>query len=97
MNDKTPFECWFDRKSDVSNLTVFGCLSYVDIPDSQHRMLDQKSLKTIFVGYPQGTKGHKLYDLNYKRFLRSRNVIVLEDKFHDFQSNNVNDEKNIIL
>ena len=49
------------------------------------------------MGYPQETKGYKLYDLNSKRFLRSRNVIFHEDKFHDFQSNNVNNEKNIIF
>ena len=49
------------------------------------------------MGYPQGTKGYKLYDLNSKCFLRSRNVIFHEDKFHDFQSNNVNNEKNIIF
>ena len=28
LSDKTLFECWFDRKPDVSNLKVFGCLSY---------------------------------------------------------------------
>ena len=35
--------------------------------------------------------------MNSKRFLRSRNVIFHEDKFHDFQLNNVNNEKNIIF
>ena len=81
----------------MSNLKVFGCLHYAHIPDSQGKKFDQKSLKAIFVGYPQGTKGYKLYDLNSKLFLRSRNVIFHEDKFHDFQSNNVNNEKDIIF
>ena len=81
----------------MSNLKVFGCLSYAHIPDSQRKKFDQKLLKAIFVGYPQGTKGYELYDLKSKLFLRSRNVIFHEDKFHDFQSNNVNNEKDIIL
>ena len=35
-------------------------------------------------------KGYKLYDLSSKRFIRSRNVLFYEQKFHDFE---FNDEK----
>ena len=40
--------------------------------------------KCVFVGYPEGTKGFKLYDLSKKFFIRSRDVIFDEKKFHDF-------------
>ena len=51
----TPFECFFNRKPDVSNLKVFGCLAFAHVPKSQHKKFDKKSKKTVFVGYPQGT------------------------------------------
>ena len=82
LKDKTSFECWFGRKPDISNLRVFGCVCYMHVPDGQRRKLDPKSSKGIFVGYPEGTKGYKLYDLRKKKFVRSRNVLFYEDKFH---------------
>ena len=36
------------------------------------------------MGYPDGTKGCKLYDLETKCFIRSRDVIFSERGFHDF-------------
>ena len=38
--DETPFHCLFGRRPDISNLRVFGCVSYVHVPDSQRRKLD---------------------------------------------------------
>ena len=90
LKDKTPFECWFGEKPDVSNLRVFGCICFVHTPNRLRKKLDPKSTKAIFVGYHLGTKGYKLYDLSSKRFIRSRNVLFYEQKFHDFE---LNDEK----
>ena len=72
-------------KPDVSNLRVFGCVAYAHIPDHQRKKLDEKSRKCIFVGYPSGTKGFKLYDLTKKGFIRSRDVIFEERTFHEFE------------
>ena len=52
LKDKTPFECWFGEKLDVSNLRVFGCICFVHIPDNLRKKLDPKSTKAIFVDYP---------------------------------------------
>ena len=72
----TPFECLFNRKLDVSNLSVFGCLAFTHIPKSQCKKFDEKSKKTVFVDYPQGTKGYKLFDLSTKDFIRSREYLL---------------------
>ena len=82
LKDKTPFEYWFERKPDISNLRVFGCICYIHVPDGQRQKLDPKSSKGIFVGYPEGTKGYKLYDLRKDTFVLSRNGYVYEDKFY---------------
>ena len=88
LKDRTPYEVWFEQKPDVSNLRVFGCITYTHIPENKRHKLDNKALKTIFVGYPEGTKGYKLFDVQSKRFLRSRNVLFQEDKFHNFEGSN---------
>ena len=80
----TPYECLFNRKLDVSNLKVFGCLAFAHILKSQHKKSDEKSKITVFLGYPQGTKGYKLFDLSTEGFIRSGDVIFAEERFHDF-------------
>ena len=86
---KTPFECWFGQKPDLSNLRVFGCVSYSHIPNELRKKLDPKANKCVFMGYPEGTKGYKLYNLNTKRFSVSRSVLFCEEEFHNWDENNV--------
>ena len=84
LSKKTPFESWFNAKPNLSNLKVFGCIANVHIADKNRRKFDPKSKHAIFMGYPDGTKGYKLYDLETKRFIRSRDVIFSERDFHYF-------------
>ena len=86
LKDVTPFERLFGQKPDVSNLRVFGCIAFKHIPDAERSKLDRKSSKCVFVGYPEGTKGYKLFDLEKKSFVRSRNIIFQERRFHNFKS-----------
>ena len=48
---------------------------------NQRRKLDAKAHRAIFVGYPPGVKGYKLYDLEKKKFIVSRNVQFFEENF----------------
>eukprot|EP00112_Aurelia_sp_Birch-Aquarium-sp1_P025251 Seg831.4 transcript_id=Seg831.4/GoldUCD/mRNA.D3Y31 product="Retrovirus-related Pol polyprotein from transposon TNT 1-94" pseudo=true protein_id=Seg831.4/GoldUCD/D3Y31 len=82
----TPIEALFDRKPDVSHLKVFGCLAFAHIPKQQRKKFEEKSRKAVFVGYPDGTKGYKLYDVKSRRFIRSRDVIFAAKEFHDFDN-----------
>ena len=60
-------------------------MAYTHIPDHQRKKFEEKSRKCIFVGYPDGTKGFKLYDLTKEAFIRSRDVIFEERTFHEFK------------
>ena len=82
LKDRTLFECYFSKKLDISNLRVFGCVCYQHVPQGERQKLDPKSREGIFVGYPEGTKGYKLYDPVKKKFVRSRDVIFYENKFY---------------
>ena len=84
LNYGTPYECWFGSKPDVSHMRVFGSQCFVHIPDDQRRKLDAKSYRGIFVGYPEGTKGYKIYNVASGKFTRTRNVVFDENNFHNF-------------
>ena len=46
--------------------------------------MEAKPRRAVFVGDPEGTKGYKLYEPDSRSFVRSRDVVFLETKFHDF-------------
>ena len=81
LENQTPFQCLFGKKSDISHLKVFGCLSYVLVLSGQRRKLHARARKAIFVGYPDGVKGYKLYDIERKKFITSRDVQFYEENF----------------
>ena len=82
LRDVTPYERWNKMKPNVKNLKVFWCNAFVHVPhDKRNVKLDKRSTACIFVGYPNESKGYKLYEQESKKMIRSRNVIFLEDKF----------------
>ena len=91
--DETPYERWNGQKPDVSNLRVFGCKAYAHIPDEKRKKLDWKSEKCIFVGYPTGVKGHKLYNLSTRKMIVRRDITFVENDFnHSIEKNGEPDE-----
>ena len=61
LKEKTPFECFHERKPEAYHLKVFGCNSYVHVPDEKRSKLDKKAIKCIFVGYSQKSKDYKFF------------------------------------
>ena len=68
------------------NLKVFGCVAYVHVAKQERKIFDRKSHKTVFVVYPEGTKGHKQFNLSPGSFIRSRYVIFAEQTIHDLST-----------
>ena len=97
LQGKTPYECWYTQKPDVSELKVFGCVCYYLVPSDKRKKLDPKSRKAVFVGYPTGTKGYKIYDPESETFFRSRNITFDEDKTYHFDENNKFSEGKFVL
>ncbi|KAI5444135.1 hypothetical protein KIW84_012665 [Lathyrus oleraceus] len=78
---KTPFELLYGKPPSLEHLRVIGFLAY---EHNQHHKGDKfasRSRKCAFVGYPYGTKGWRMYDLELGVFFNSRDVIFYEDKF----------------
>jgi hypothetical protein len=50
------------KKPDVSHLRVFGCITYVHVPDEKRSKLDPKAEKCIFIGYSLKQKGYRCFN-----------------------------------
>ena len=68
-------------KPDYKLLKVFGSACYTHKMNRDRDKFGQRSRSCIFVCYPFGKKGWKLYDVDRNEFLVSRYVVFREDVF----------------
>lgn len=78
---KTPFESWYGRKPNVSNLRTFGSEFYVLIPKEKRRKLDPKGLLCIFVGNCDTQKGDRYWDPTTGKVNISRDVTPIDHHY----------------
>ncbi|KAJ4755428.1 Retroelement pol polyprotein-like [Rhynchospora pubera] len=79
LKNKTPYEILFGEPPSYAPVRVFGCLCYAKFRTSDK--FESRSRKCVFVGYPFGQKGWRVYDLELKEFIVSRDVVFCEDIF----------------
>ena len=79
VKNKVPKEAWTSMNHN-SQLKVFGCVAYAQVPDELRRKLYKKGQKCIFVSYSEDTKAYKLYDPVTKKVITSRDVQFVENK-----------------
>jgi len=53
-------EVWSGRPANYSNLKVFRALAFTNVKQDK---LDAIAAKCIFIGYPEGVKGYKLWKM----------------------------------
>ena len=95
----TPFEIWHGKKPGVDHLRVFGCDAYSHIPKDERGKFDTKARKCILFGYGEVTKGYRLYDVEEKKVLYSRDVKFNEGAKncrHESQTVSTDDYKLIV-
>lgn len=88
-NQMSPNEIW-NKKYDINLLKVFGCKAMVWQPTQKRTKLDPKSYECIYLGFAHDTKAYRLYNMNTKKIVISRDVIFFENNDAVINTNNLN-------
>ena len=80
LQQKTPFEAWYDYKPWLKILKTFGCLCFSYIPHVKRDKLDKKAEARIFIGYSSITKAYRIYLPENNKVIVSRDVKFFESE-----------------
>ena len=81
LGSETPYEVLFGNPPQLNLLIVFRCVCYVHNKPRTKDKFGPKSRRCIFLGYPHGKKGWKVYDLDTREMFVSQEVQFVEDEF----------------
>ena len=87
LRGKTPYECWYGRKPNVSNFRTFGSLVHVKVTGNLGK-LEDRSKEMIFVGYEHGSKAYRCLDHASLKLCISRDVLFEDSTSLSFSINN---------
>ena len=80
------------KPSNYDHLRIFSCTAYVH---QRERKLEPRSIKCIFLGYPEGVKGYRLWNkesLSVKIII-SHDVVFNENEMFSMRTNTAGTEK----
>jgi len=95
LNGKTPYEVLNGKPPSYDHLRVFGSLCYAHNQGWKGDKFATRSKKCVFVGYPHGKKGWKLFDLDTNTYFVSRDVDFFEAEF-PFENNDRSNNQPIL-
>lgn len=81
LHGQSPYEFLYGFKPSYEHLRVFGSLCYTHHRDWSKDKFLERSRKCVFVCYPFGKKGWKVFDLESRKFFTSRDVVFHETEF----------------
>lgn len=81
IKNRTPFDILFNKQPIYDHMRVFGCLVYAHDNSGKGDKFSERGRPGIFVGYPSGQKGYRVYDAQTKRIFTSRDVTFFEQIF----------------
>lgn len=84
--NSTPFEALLNCKPDVSHLRIIECSAFVFVPKELCSKFGATSIKTIFLGYDDATKGYRCYNPVTKKIIISSNMAFIEHAPRNFLS-----------
>ncbi|XP_071728128.1 uncharacterized protein [Rutidosis leptorrhynchoides] len=93
LSGSSPFKMVFGFEPNLSHLRVFGCMCFSTVLNESDKF-KSRSEKCVFIGYSYAKKGYKLFSLDRKVVLFSRDVKFYENifPFKTSVSDNQNDK-----
>ncbi|GJZ03090.1 ribonuclease H-like domain-containing protein [Tanacetum coccineum] len=80
LNGKSPFSLVYGREPNLSHLRSFGCLCFAAVVKGFDKF-SEKAEKCVLIGYASGKKAYKLFSLENRNVLYSRDVKFYETIF----------------
>lgn len=96
VNEIAPNEMYNNKKCNMKLFRVFGCRAMVWKPEQKRKKLDAKSFECIYLRYADDAKAYRLYDMNTKKIVISRDVIFLENENAIIESKSMNNGRSFI-
>ncbi|XP_010268113.1 PREDICTED: uncharacterized protein LOC104605176 [Nelumbo nucifera] len=81
LDGKSPYELLFGKEPTYKHIRVFWCLCHAHYQGRDKDKFGSRSRRCVFVGYPFGKKGWRLYDLDTNEFFVSHDVVFSEHIF----------------
>ncbi|CAH9071582.1 unnamed protein product [Cuscuta epithymum] len=81
LDGRTPYEVLTGKTPDFHHLRVFGCLAFAHNVKTGGDKFLPRSRKCVFIGYPNGKKGWKMFHCDTEDIFVSRDVQFHEDVF----------------
>ncbi|GKB28461.1 retrotransposon protein, putative, ty1-copia subclass [Tanacetum coccineum] len=77
LEKKTPMDFWLGHPANYEMLRIFSCVAYSYVNQGK---LKPRAIKCIFLGYPDGVKGYRLWRLDdvKPKIIISRDVVFNE-------------------
>ncbi|KAJ8566648.1 hypothetical protein ON010_g6474 [Phytophthora cinnamomi] len=80
LKNTTPFEKLWNKKPNMNDLKVCGCVAYYHVPkQKQVNKLEMRAKPALFLGMAESTLGYRLLDLETGEVLQRRSVTFRED------------------
>jgi hypothetical protein len=76
--DKTPYELWKGRPTNVKHFRVFGSKCYIKREDDRMGKFDSRVDKGVLVGYSSTRKAYKCYNMRLNKVVQSMNITIDE-------------------
>jgi hypothetical protein len=76
--DKTPYELWKGRPTNVKHFRVFVSKCYIKREDGRMGKFDSRVDKGVLVGYSSTRKTYKCYNLRLNKVVENINVTIDE-------------------
>jgi hypothetical protein len=92
VDGNTSYQAWYGKKPMVHHLRVFGCVVYMKITRPHLTKLDDRGLKTVFIGYEPESNVYQLYSPTDGRVHVSCDVIFDENTFWSWDSDNTGEQ-----
>lgn len=81
LNGKTPYEILYGMSPNYEYLRTFGCMCYARSLRHDNDKSGDRSRRCIFVGYPFGQKGWRVYDLESGEYFVLRDDVFSKTEF----------------